>query len=119
MAKSINDASPPTVPTPKRNTRTAQRARATPTNKRTAEPPTRNPHVRGLHSIKPFLHQANKIVLEECQNYQTVDNLSWYQTWLGWTEKDLLNVKTMNGITNIICPDLNYGDRSIESVVET
>ena len=46
------------------------------------------------------------------------DNFPSYQQWTGGTEKDFLEIKTMNGITDIICHDLNYNNQTIQTVVE-
>ena len=75
------------------------------------------PRVRGLDEIKPFLKQVGKIITEESQKYDTTDSLSWYKTWESWDKQDILTRTSMNSITNIICPDLFYNQRTIKAVV--
>ena len=75
------------------------------------------PRVRGLDEIKPFLKHVGKIVTEESQTYATTDDMPWYKTWESWINQDLLNAKSMNSISDIICPDLFYNQRTIKAVV--
>ena len=75
------------------------------------------PRVRGLDEIKPFLKQVGKIITIESQKYDTTDSLSWYKTWESWDKQDILTRTSMNSITNIICPDLFYNQRTIKAVV--
>ena len=75
------------------------------------------PRVRGLDEIKPFLKQVGKIVTEESQKWDSTDEMPWYNTWESWDTLGLLEKTSMNSITNIICPDLLFNDRTIKAVV--
>ena len=79
--------------------------------------PKSTPRVRGLDEINPFLHQIGKIVSEEIQKHDETSRLKWFTTWESWISQDLLTAKSMNTITNIICPDLHYNQRTIKTVV--
>ena len=63
--------------------------------------PKSTPRVRGLDEITPFLRQIGKIVTEESQQHDSIDNMPWYNTWQSWIEMDLLTKTSMNSITNI------------------
>ena len=75
------------------------------------------PRVCGSDDIKPFLKQIGKIVTEECQKYDSADDMPWYKTWESWNIQDLLAAKSFNSITTVICPDLSYTQQMIKVVV--
>ena len=75
------------------------------------------PRVCGSDDIKPFLKQIGKIVTEECQKYDSADDMPWYKTWESWNIQDLLAAKSFNSITTIFCPDISYTQRTIKAVV--
>ena len=102
MANSTNKT--PTPP-PQDHPKTPKRTQDNSKLRRSTKP---TPRVRGLDEIKPFLKQIGKIVTEECQKYDTPNDLKWYTTWESWNTQELLEKTSMNSITNIICPDLFY-----------
>ena len=107
---------PPTNPNPTPASQDAPLA----TPQRQANPrriPKSTPRVRGLDEITPFLRHVGKIVTEESQKYDTIDDLPWFHTWDSWTSDGLLTTKRMKTMYDIICPDLFYNQRTIKAVV--
>ena len=65
----------------KRQTTSAQEIMST--SNITPGKPNRNPSgkKRGYDELKPFLHEVNKIVAEECVEHMNVNDIPWYATW--------------------------------------
>ena len=74
--------------------------------------------IRGYDAIKPFLHEVNKIVQEECAKHESFDELPWYSTWKRWDKKALFDSTTINVIGKIVCPELKYTERTIGKSTE-
>ena len=48
--------------------------------------------IRGYGAIKPFLHEVNKIVKEECAKHESLEELPWYTKWKSGTTRNYLKV---------------------------
>ena len=74
--------------------------------------------IRGYDAIKPFLHEVNKIVKEECAKHESVADLPWYSVWKTWDDKELFESKTINVIGRILCPELTYKERTVKNLAQ-
>ena len=74
--------------------------------------------IREYNAIKPFLHEVNKIVKEECAKHKSVEDFPWYSIWKTWDKKDLFEFTTINVIGRIVCPELRYKERTIKNLAQ-
>ena len=72
--------------------------------------------IRGYDALKPFLREVDNIVSQECGKHESMNGFPWYAKWSECNNKQLFTSTSINTIGKIVCPKLNYNERTVKQV---